>query len=112
LKKTRFSPKNERACCIPRPKFAERPYLAGPKPTFLDPFFGAFRPSDTPPNTTATPEIVSLVFLDLYFIFIFYPNLNSFMTYTHPFLSTIPQLSIIYLLVSSFLLWCFSDDWR
>jgi len=66
LKKQRFLPKNERASCIPRPKFAERPYLAGPKPTFLDPFFGAFRPSDTPQNTTATPESVPLLFIELY----------------------------------------------
>jgi len=34
------TPKNERGFCIPRPKNAERPYLASRKPSLLDPIFG------------------------------------------------------------------------
>jgi len=42
LKKTRFSSKNERACCMPGVKNGERPYLAVPKPGFWDPILGLF----------------------------------------------------------------------
>jgi len=42
LKKQRFSPKNERACCMPGAKIGERPYLATPEPEFQTPIFGSF----------------------------------------------------------------------
>jgi len=41
-KKHRFWPKNERASCMPPPKFAERPYLAGPKTLSGTPILGLF----------------------------------------------------------------------
>jgi len=59
LKKTRFSSKNERACCMPGPKNGERPYLAVPEPTFWGPFLGLIlRISD--PHFISAPTFIYL----------------------------------------------------
>jgi len=58
LKKTRFSAKNERACCMPGAKNGERPYLAVPEATFWGLFLPCFF-AHFPPILPSYPTVLA-----------------------------------------------------